>query len=425
MKHLRRCFLGICIGTLVMTGGVRAQLTQLNLDSCQAMARRQYPLIRQYGLVKTAEELSIANVNKGFLPQLTLAGQATYQSDVTSIPFEIAGQRLEPLDKDQYRITLEVSQSLTDMTNLQDDKSIVRNQRQLSEAQMEVDFHRLAERLNNLYFSILLLTSQEKQLNVLRADIRLGLAKTAAAVDNGTALKTSLDLLQYELLKVEQRTIELQSSKGAYLRVLAGYIGQDVDENAVLEPPVVTDGGDAINRPELSLFNYRRLDYNLQQQSADNRKMPKLSWYVQAGYGRPGLNILNNSFDAFYIGGLRLSWNITTLYTMKNERRISEYRRRMIDVEQDVFVFNTDMTLRQHNADIEKYRKLIASDRQMIELREKIASITRSQLEQGVVTTTDYLQQINDADEARQNLAYHEVQLLMTIANKNITTGNQ
>ena len=400
------------------------QSNSLSLDNCIEMAKQNYPLIRQYTLIEKTKEYSIANAQKAYLPQFNVAGQATYQSAVTQIPISLPSVDIPTMSKDQYKLYGEVSQSITDLFTVKDQKEYINANSEIEVQKTEVELYKLRERINNLYFGILLIDAQIKQTELLKKDIQSGIDKTNVAIANGVALKSTADNLKAELLKADQHTIELKATRKGYADMLALFIGKPIDENTVLEKPHRQMLTNTINRPELKLFDLQKKYFDVQQKLITAKNLPRLSAFFQGGLGRPGLNMLDNDFQGYYIGGLRLSWNITGFYTYKNEKKMLANNQSMIDIQRETFMFNTNLTLKQQNADITKMQELIETDKSIVTLRESVKNTTQNQLTYGTATTNDYLIAVNAEDQAKQNLILHEIQLLMTEYNTQTTAGN-
>ena len=230
--------------------------------------------------------------------------------------------------------------------------------------------------------------------------------------------------MKAELLKTDQRTIELKATRKGYADMLALFINNPIDENTVLEKPHRQILTNTINRPELKLFDLQKKSFDVQEKLLTAKNLPRLSAFFQGGFGRPGLNMLDNDFQGYYIGGLRLSWNITGFYTYKNEKKMLANSQSMIDIQRETFLFNTNLTLKQQNADITKMQELIKTDKSIVTLRESVKNTTQNQLTYGTATTNDYLIAVNAEDQAKQNLILHEIQLLMTEYNTQTTAGN-
>lgn len=400
------------------------QSSSLSLDNCLEMAKQNYPLIKQYTLIEKTKEYSIANAQKGYLPQFNIAGQATYQSDVTKVPISLPNVTIPTMSKDQYRLYGEVSQSITNLFTVKDQKEYINANSEIETQKTEVELYKLRERINNLFFGILLIDAQIKQTELLKKDIQSGIEKANVAITNGVSIKSTADNLKAELLKANQRTIELKATRKGYADMLALFIGNPIDENTVFEKPHRQMFSSTINRPELKLFDMQKKTFDIQYKLITNKNMPRVSVFFQGGLGRPALNMLDNDFKGYYIGGLRLNWNITGFYTYKNEKRTLALNQSFIDIQRETFLFNTNLALKQQNTDITKMQELIEADKSIVTLRESVKATTQNQLTYGTATTNDYLIAVNAEDQAKQSLILHEIQLLMTEYNAQTTSGN-
>ena len=397
----------------------------LTLESCYELAKQNYPLVKQRELIKRAGEYTVDNISKGYLPQVSVNGQYTYQSDVTRIPINIPGVSVPTIDKDQYRIYGEVVQPLTDLITVKQQKDLQRSAVQTQEQNLEVELYKLKDRINQLYFGILLVDEQLVQNELLKKDIQSGIDRISAALANGTDYKSSRNKLQAELLKAKQRDIELKNSRKAYLDMLGLFINQNTSESTILEKPKLQAGSDGINRPELISFESQKRSYDLQKKLVNSKSYPKLSLFFQGGWGKPSpVNMLSNELKEYYIGGVRLNWSFTSLYTNGKEKKILDLNKSLIDTQKEIFLFNTNFSLKQQNAELGKLAELLMADKEIIELRSSIKTTSAVQLENGIITSNDYIKEVNAEDQARQSLLLHEIQLLMAQNNQKTISGN-
>lgn len=406
----------------------QAQAT-LSIDSCYALARLNYPLVQQFNLIEKSREYTIENLTKASLPQLVVMGQASYQSDVTQVrPAEGAGPlpfSFPVISKDQYRLYGEAVQPLTDLFTIRQQKEMAAVSAEIEAKKVEVELHKIRERVNQLFFGVLLLDEQIEQVELIKKDIRAGMEKAKAAVENGVALSTSLDLLKAELLKAEQRAIDLKALRGSYLEMLSMFAGHPIDDGVQLTRPAPLTLSAVITRPEVKLFATQRQAQSIQGSLITAKTLPRFSLFLQGGYGRPALNMLNNDFDFYYIGGLRLNWNISTFYTLRRDRQLLDIGEQTINVQEETFVFNTKLQLKLHEGEIARLQELIRTDHEIIALRENIKSAAQNQLEYGTITALDFIEYVNAGARAQQDLSLHETQLLMAQFNHHTTTGNQ
>ena len=395
----------------------------LTLRECLDKAEANYPLIRQRKLLETTRAFSVENASKGQLPQVSLGGQATYQSDVTRIPFDMPG--VEAPARDQYRIFGEISQTLYHGGLVRQQVRVEEANAATEEARLEVDLYPVRNRINELFFGIILLQEQIRQSNLVKDDLAGTLRKTEAAIANGVAIRSASDVLRAESLRVDQRIIELGAARKSYREILGLFINEPLNDTVVLERPrMTTSEEEAIARPELQLFQFQRQALDVNRGLLAARKRPRLELFVQGGYGRPALNMLENEFKLYYIGGVRLSWLLSGYYTFAKEKQLLTIRQQSLDVQKETFLFNTRLTLRQERGEVEKLRRLMEVDDDIIALRTRVKETASVQLGQGVISASDYVREVNAEDRAIQDRVLHEVQLLMAQARYEFTNGH-
>lgn len=416
----------ILIGCLALSVTLlRAQGQPLTIREAYQLARKNYPMIRQQGLIEKTRDYSVSNAAKGYLPQFTVQGQATYQSAVTEfkLPVSIPGVEFPTISKDQYKVYGELNQTIYDGGNVRTQVRSHEANAQVESQKLEVELYKLNERVNQLFFGILMLDEQLKQNDLLKKDINLGIRKVQALIDNGTAFKSNANTLKAELLKADQRTIDLNASRKAYLEMLGLLTGQALGDSAVLEKPASLVAGTDISRPELGLYDAQNRSLDIQAQLLDVRNRPKLNFFFQGGYGRPALNILSNGFDPYYITGVRLNWSLSGLYTIKKDRELIRNNRDAIQLQKETFLFNTNLTVKQQNAELDRFSQLLTTDDEIITLRESIKTTAAAQLENGVINTNDFLREVNAEDQARLTKILHGIQLLMSQYSLDNTLG--
>ena len=410
---------------LILPAMLNAQEQSLSLQKAYELAEQNYPLIKQRELIKQTSEYSEENLGKSFLPQINLSGQATYQSAVTQVKLPAPGIFIEPLSKDQYRILGDLNQLIYDGGAIKQQKGIQHLSDEVEQQKIEVELYKLKERINQIFLGVLFLDEQLKQVDLVRSDLNNGVTRVEAQINNGVALKSNLNVLKAELLKTDQRAIEIRSSRKGYIDVLSFFINQSLPEGIKLEKPVVAGSvlTNDIQRPELKLYSTQEKLLGGQYKMIGSRNKPKASLFFQGGYGRPSLNLFTNDFDFFYTTGLRLNWSIGGFYTEKREKKIIELNQKSIDIQKEVFLFNTNAQLKQQQSEFDKLQKLIATDNDIIDLRIKVKDAAKAQLENGVITANDYLREVNAEDLARQNLITHQIQLLQAQINYQTISG--
>ncbi len=422
MNRLQKRILTIVVVAMA-TVSANAQLT---LDECQRLAAENYPLLRQYDLVRQTTDFTVSNISKGYLPQLTLSGQATYQSDVMDLPdaltgmFAQSGNKPKGLDKDQYRIALDVSQTIWDGGNIAAQKQAARAQGKVQEAQTNVSMYEVRSRVNDLFFGILLIEDRIRLNADLMALLKSNSEKTANLCKNGVAMQSDADMVRAEYLKAKQQHTELEAMKRSYVQMLALFLNKQPDEIKDLQKPDATLPAEMGNkRPELSVFDAQLQQNEAQRHLLSSGLLPRLSLFAQGYYGYPGYNMFDDMFshDFSWNGmvGVRLTWNISRLYTHKTDRRKLDVTRSNIETARETFLFNNRLLTTQESSNIDRYHRLIAEDEEIITLRTSVRKAAEAKLEHGIIDVTNLLQYITQENQARNGQSTHEIEMLKHI----------
>lgn len=414
------------LAVLLFIGGSNFAQHVLTLEECYSKGRENFPLIKQKQYVEMSRQYNVSNIWKGYLPQITLNSQATYQSDVTSIPFSLPGMKIEPLSKDQYKTVADVSQVIYDGGIMSSQASIQKAGAEVDDYKIEIEFIKVKERINQIYFGILLFDQQLLQTDLIKKDLHASLDKMTAALANGTVSGSNVDVLKAEVLKISQREIELKSSRKSFIDMLGLLINQNLHEPLILKLPEIQKllKSDVVSRPELELFSSQKKLMDQQGDLSLAKILPKASLFLQGGYGKPTLNMFKNNFDWYYVTGARLTWQLSNLYAYGNESEVIELNKKSIEAQKETFLLNTKITTQQFISEIEKLTELVKVDEEIISMRTSIKSSAQAQLENGVITSNDYLRELNAEDQAKQNLAMHTIQLLLAQQNYKLAIGN-
>ena len=402
---------------LMVVEGYGQTFNTIKLNECYEQAKKYYPLIKQHDLIEKTKDYNVQNASKGYYPQFSINGQATYQSAVTTIPFHLDIPQLglninvPTPKKDQYKISGELDQLIYDGGAIKYTKESEETTAGIKQQSLEVELYTLKDRINQLFFGVLLIDEQLKQNELKQKDIQSSIDKIQERLNNGRATKSAVAELKAALIQEQQNNIQLQSSRKAYIDMLGKFTNQKFNQNASLETPGDIVSSDSINRPELSLYEEQKRFYNVQNELLTVSNRPKFSFFLQGGYGRPGLNAFDVNFATYYIGGLRLYWSLGGFYTLKNQRQILEINQQITDIQKETFLFNTNLILMQQNAEIEKLRAVIAKDKEIIDYRTEVKNASKAQMENGVVTMHEYISQLDAENLAKQNLLLHQVQL--------------
>lgn len=412
MKHLiLNCLLFVALP-------IAALGQSITLDECQTKAKANYPLVKQYNLIEQTAQYNISNANKGYLPQLTLSAKGTYQSQVTKLPITIPNVTIPGLSKDQYQAVVEANQVIWDGGAISAQKKITNANAEVEKQKLEVDLYALNERINQLYFGILLLKEQLRQNDILQNELQTNYNRVASYKQNGVANQSDLDALKVEQINAQQRGTELHITQKSYFIMLSALTGLTIDTKTELIKPEINLASlnTTVNhRPEIGLFDAQNKLFENQKELLNAGNRPKIGAFVQGGYGKPGLNMLTNAFSDFYIGGIRLSWNLSGFYTQKNNLNKIEVSKKAMDVQKETFLFNSDLKTKQQQTEIEKLKSTLANDDEIIRLRGNIKKSATTKVDNGTLTITDLIREINAEDQAKQLKSLHEIQLIMNV----------
>ena len=405
------------------------------LEECQLAAEQNYPLIRQYDLIEKTTNLTVANIQKGWLPQVSASAQATYQSDVVAFPdqfkalYTTMGLDMKGLKKDQYRVGIDVSQIIYDGGAISSQKAIAREQGKVQAAQTEVNLYNVRKRVNEMYFALLLLDDQIK-LNSDLQELLLGNErKLESMVKNGTAAESDWQSVKAERLNVIQQKTNLESQKRMLQTMLSTFCGIEV--KAAEKPTLMADGGGLMaenHRPELKALDAQIGLLNAQEKALNSALMPKLGVFAQGYYGYPGLNMfedmMRHDWSLNGVIGARLTWNIGALYTRKNDKAKLQMQRDMTETSRETFLFNNRLEQIQQNEEITRYKKLMADDEEIIQLRSAVRKAAESKLQHGIIDVNDLVREINAENAACVSQSMHEIEMLKEIYDNKFTTNN-
>lgn len=399
----------------------------LKLNDCYDRVYEKYPNAYQKTLYESTSGLKLKNLNVNYLPQISFKGQATYQSDVPEINISLPNFKMTEMSKDRYQLLLDVKQLIYDGGTTSTLKDVEEKQLYSDKQKIEVELYSLRQRVNDLYFSVLLL-QEKKNINlVFYNDVQSKIKEMTSKVENGVLQKSNLYILQAQLLQIEQELENIETDKTASVKMLGELMEKELDKNVVLKlPSPRTDNYEIVpgDRPEYKLFEYQRNQFNAMQNTVSTRVLPKLNIFGQAGYGRPGLNYLDNTFQPFYTVGLSVSWNPINWNSNKNEIQIYEVNKKIIDRQKETFDKNLKVSLDKYKSDILKFESLLKKDEELISLREKIIESTSSQLSNGTITSTVYLTELNNKNQVLLTYKTHLIQLIQAKINFLTTKGS-
>jgi len=408
MKHYSSVFL-LFIFFIIYTNITYAQLS---IDSCQTKARRNYPLIQQYGLIDQTTEFTLSNANKAFLPQLSFN---IIGGVIDGFPSINAPGSSEGSSSDMQLISVvQLNQAIWDGGATKASKELAKANAEIEKADVDVALYQIRERVNNLYFGILLIDAQLQQNDIFFENLKRNAKSVEIAVDNGTAYKSDLDEIKVELLNAEERTTELVYNKAAYCKVLSAMIGEPISTEGVFAQPEkeLLDLDTAIGRPELSLFANQKALIDARSQLNKSTLYPKIGILGFGTFLTPGIEFGASDIDRILVAGLSVSWDIAGLYRNGNNKKLDELGLKRVQNQEETFLFNTHLQLNQTQVELQKYEELIQKTKEIVLIKERIKKAYEVKYENGVTTMTQLLDKTNEENLAKQKLIMQDIQYL-------------
>ena len=397
----------------------------LNLEECYERVETHYPLTRQASLLEGKLKNETARIQKEKLPKLDLNAQASYQSDVIQFPFQMPNTTLIPPNKDQYRASLDVNQLIYNGGTIATNTRLKEAELQTQQQQVVVNLYALRSQVNYQYFSVLLYQEQGKLLDSKMKELTIRLNEIKAAVKYGAILFATEQALQAELLKLEQQQTEVEYNRQKALKSLGTLIAKEMDDQTVLTRPALSLSSDRIGkRPELKLFTLQENQLETSKELISKAKSPKLFGFGQLGYGNPGLNMMDNSFQEFYMVGLKLNWTVFDWGKNKKQQQAVELSKEILETEKETFVLNNSLQLQEAESDIGKYQAMLEKDVAIIQLREQVLQVATSQFQNGAIPSSEYISELNNLYEAKIAQELNQTQLSLSVANYKLIQGN-
>lgn len=407
-----------------LVAGFSAQ-AQLTLDECRALAREHYPEIRQYDLIRRTEAYDLSNAARSYLPQLSFSAQATWQTAVPEFPDALTGMlsqqniSLPGMNKDQYKVMLELNQTLWDGGKARADKRIAEAGSAEQQRSADVDLYALEGRVDGLYFGILLLDERIAQTRLTIGLLQSNLEKVRSYLRNGVAMQSDADAVEAELLAANQQLTQAESTRDSYRRMLAVFIGRGLDGQMLVKPGMVSPVAAEPARPELALFDARIDRLSAQERLVKSSTRPRFGLFAQGYYGYPGLDYFRSMTSSDWswnaLVGVRMSWNFGGYYTRKNSLEKLRTAKEQVEVQRDIFLFNNRLEQTEDNGEIARLRKALADDDRIVALRRRVREAAESRLRNGVIDTNDLLRKITEEDAASAARSAREIELLKAI----------
>lgn len=393
----------------------------LTLTDCYALANKSYPIAKQIGLLQQKSDYEVDALKTGKLPKIDLVAQGSYQNQVTTIPNPV----LEPLNKDQYRANFDVNQLIYNGGLIDANTKLKEAQTKIQQQQVEVSLYQIKTRINQLFFSILLLQERKEILISKQDQLVSKIKEVNAGIKFGAILPASEKVLEAENLKIKQQLSEIQFDKKRLFENLSSLTSTTVPETTTLEKPIlITDETSQNNRPELKYFEFQNQQIEASKTVVSKNNLPKINAFGIAGYGNPGLNMVDNSYQPILMVGLRANWNVFDWNKSKAEKEALTVSADIVATEKETFLLNNSLQLQEIDNEIKKSEEIIKTDTEIIGLREYVEKSANSQLKNGVITTSEYLVEFTNLYEARTNQKLHEIQLALAKANYQVTKGN-
>ena len=395
------------------------------LEYFEQQAQQNYPKITQQKLLQQIESLDLLNLNHAYLPQVSFSGKGTYQSDVLTLPAGIPG--IKPQTNDQFQVVGEVQQLLWDGGEVDAAKSIASVQAEIDRQKLGTDLHQLKQRVSQLYFGLLLISEQLIENQLLQIDLQSDYDQLKAMVHNGNASQSDLNLIRLELLDARQKQLELSAAQKTYKKSLSLLINQPLPDDAILEKPVslnIPADNEPIRQPELLLLEAQKALYEKQNEASNSGNLPKTSLFLEGGYGKPGLNMINPDPATYAIGGVSLLWNFGGLYAVDNNEKLLSAHTQIVQSEIDAFLITTRLTITSLRSDIEKFRAMLENDDEIIALRTELKKTSDVKLKNGLLSTLDLIRDINALHLAKRDKAIHQIELLQAEYNLQLTVGD-
>lgn len=407
---------------IVCSMSVKAQVT---LDYCIERADANYPLLKKYGVIEQTNAINLSDINKSWLPAIGIYAQGTIQNAVPQFPealrgvLDQMGQEVKGLGKLQYKIGVDISQTIWDGGQSKNQREVTRLQTEVSEAELKVQLYAMHEKVINLFFGVLLLEDQIQQTYNAIELLDANRNKLTSMVKNGAALQSDVDMISVQILTLNQKIIEAKNAIKGYRNVLGIYINENISDKTFVRPDMTMPGNDSSNRPELKLFESRQNLISAQYKNIDTSLMPRIGFFTQAYYGYPGFDyfqsMMKRNLSFNLLAGVRASWNISSFYTKENSKKKLEFQSLSTDVDRETFLFNSELQTASQSSEIEGIKAVAEKDSEIIGLRESIRKVAMSQIDNGVIDMTGLLSKITDENQARLNASYHEIELLYAV----------
>lgn len=397
----------------------------VTVEQCVALAQENYPLIQKYDLLRQSRQIDLSDINKSWLPQIGIYAQGTVQNAVPSFPDALSnvldqmGTDMKGLGKLQYKVGVDLNQTIWDGGSSKASRTIAESENAQQEAALDVELYAVRERVENLFFGIMLVEEQIKQAELTLTLLESNLAMLRSMKTNGTATQSDVDMVEAQFLTVQQQITQARSISDSNRRLLGIFTGTDMSDEKLTKPSSSMPSELISARPELALFDARIKNNDARLVSIKSSVMPRIGLFAQAYYGYPGYDyfksMMNRDMSFNVLAGVKVSWNIGSFYTKKNSERKLRLANDGIAADREVFLFNTNLQTSSQTAHISELEGIMKEDSRIVELRANVRRSAESQLRNGVIDATALLTKITDENQARLTSSYHEIQLIQSI----------
>ena len=392
----------------------------LTIEKCYELARKNYPYIKKYKVVQKTSEFNITNAKMGYIPKFNFIAQASYQSDVTKMPFKHPMFQFEELSKDQYKIALDFNMPIWDGGKIAADISKIKAETEVEKDSIEVTLYSIKERINQVYFGILLLKEQIAQIDLYLEDLIRTENRISNNIKGGIGMISDIDTVKLEILKAKQNKVQLEYATTTYLLILENLIGEKISGKLIMPEAKMPEDENNL-RPEIKLFQSQINLLESNKKAITSTYMPRFNLFAQAGYGRPGFDMLVNEFAPFFIGGINLQWTLTGFYTGSRSKKILDINKTAVEIEKETFLFNINQDLEKQSNEIKRIKDILKFDKDIIKLRSDIRKTSEKKMDEGIITINDYMRDVTEELNAKQNHILHNIELKNAIYNyKNI-----
>lgn len=407
---------------LLIAGNIYSQHV-LELKDCYELIEKNHPLGLQENEILEIQLLQEKVLNTNYFPKVTINGQFTYQSDVIDLDVGIPGISLPSQSKDQYKTSIDINQLIYDGGAVKASKNIQHIKSAVDKQNVEIELFNLKKQLCELYFQAIILGKNLQSLEASKKTLNDKYNQVELLVNEGVLLQSNQLVLESELIKLSQTMNEIKYAKNAVLEAIAILTGISSKSFQLKIPEMPKKDSIPNSRPEKELFSLHQNQLELASKLKNTEKIPKLFGFGQLGYGKPGINMLNDEFDTYYLVGIKLSWNLGDWNKIQQEQKIFEHQSTLVQIEENAFEQSIKLELSKVKSTMNRLEETLEKDKQLIAVQNSIIKSYESQLNNGTITTSEYTEHINQLTLAQIKLNTHEINLIKACIDYNRVLG--